>query len=282
MHEQLEVRLASYPWYFEDWICSETRTGMNLTERGLYRDLLDFCWYYGSLPTDLKTLRKMTQSEPKMFRKATAKVLSCFTILADGRYHHPKVDDKRKELQQLVLFRREIARKGGLARNLSQAKAKLPASCPPSPTPVTSSSSSGSSEPLSKGEIHNTSGPKKAAAPSALSVCASPLKEQSQELAAVLRVFGEFGRGCTQADSKRCERAWAKLTTAERQTVVLHLGNGIPGWRSRPTSKIPHPWNYLEGRYWERDIPRKQPVRSEGEIRQQESLLRVAQLAFGK
>jgi hypothetical protein len=115
-----------------------------------------------------------------------------------------------------------------------------------------------------------------------VAVCVSPLEESQRELAAVLAVFADFGRGCSAADVKRCERAWAKLTPAERRAVGLHLGNIIPAWRCRPTAKIAHPWNYLEGRYWERDIPRKQPVRSEGEAIRQEQLMRTARMAFGK
>ena len=116
---------------------------------------------------------------------------------------------------------------------------------------------------LKSGETHHTRekvGAKSKPA-AAVAVCVPPLEEQRKELAAVLAVFSDFGRGCSAADAKRCERDWTKLSAADRQAVGVHLRDSIPGWRSRPTSKIPHPWNYLEGRYWERDIPRRQPQR---------------------
>jgi uncharacterized protein YdaU (DUF1376 family) len=121
------IRLAYYPWYFEDWLCSETRSSMTAAERGIYRDLLDFCWYYGNLPNDNKTLRGMLQVDSKSYRSSIQVVLSKFVLGPDGRYHHPKVDDKRKHLEDRLLSHRARGKMGGLAKASALAVAKATA-----------------------------------------------------------------------------------------------------------------------------------------------------------
>ena len=68
-----EVQIKSYPWYLDDWFASETRASFNLAERGLYREMLDFCWYYGSLPPDVKLLAKLVLFAGKTWEKGTPK-----------------------------------------------------------------------------------------------------------------------------------------------------------------------------------------------------------------
>ena len=247
------VQIKSYPWYLDDWFASETRASLNLAERGLYRELLDLCWYHGSLPTDLKMLRKLTQIEPNSFRKATGKVLACFHILDDGRYHHPKVDANRNRLERLLLLRRRSGQIGGLARASGQASAKASACGNTATATSTKPSSQESSEAFSCCTNRNV-------APAAL-VRAAPVDGSATPLRAVLEVFASFGRGCAPADGKRCERAWAKLSDADRRAAAAHVNASVIEWRSRPTEKIAQPWNYLEGRHWERVAQRRQPQR---------------------
>lgn len=127
--------LASYPWYLDDWLQSETRTSMCLGERGLYRELLDLCWLEGSIPNDPKLLRKMTQSGAKEFSTFFKKVSNRF-YEKDGRLFHKKVDEKRNSLVGYHLERSESGRKGGLAS--SSAKAALKPSPSPSPSSLPS------------------------------------------------------------------------------------------------------------------------------------------------
>jgi hypothetical protein len=104
------------------------------------------------------------------------------------------------------------------------------------------------------------------AAPTALA-CVSPPGQAdptAAELVAVLAVFRDFGRGCSRYDRVRCERLWRQLTPEDRRAVGTNLQDCILAWRERPTDKIPQPWNYLGGRYWERMIPRHQPQREMG------------------
>lgn len=122
----------------------------------------------------------------------------------------------------------------------------------PEPEPIQSSSSSEISTPVGN---HNT----QAAAPSALLPATT-----TGDLAALLDVFREFGRGCSDRDLTNCQRLWAKLTDAERHAAASDIHASLSSWRGRPTEKIPQPWNYLEGRYWERNINRKQPKQEMG------------------
>jgi hypothetical protein len=93
----------------------------------------------------------------------------------------------------------------------------------------------------------------------------------------VLEVFASFGRGCADNDRKRCERAWTKLSDADRRAAASHVHASLFEWRGRPTEKIAQPWNYLEGRHWERVAPRRQPQHETGRF---ERNFRVAATNF--
>jgi len=138
-----KVRLASYPWYFEDWLFSETRASFTLAERGLYRDLLDYCWYYGSLPADVEILGKLCGEDwsPRQLRskKRTTliqNVTKKFHILADGRYHHPKVDEKRKLLVGFNLQRQRAGKKSAQVRKKTSTSVQRALQPSPSPSLV--------------------------------------------------------------------------------------------------------------------------------------------------
>ena len=69
--------LPWYKWFQGDWLTSETRFGMTLAERGLYRDLLDIHYSEGSIPADERKLRAMVGAH-KGFARAWAQVQKYF------------------------------------------------------------------------------------------------------------------------------------------------------------------------------------------------------------
>jgi hypothetical protein len=86
------------------------------------------------------------------------------------------------------------------------------------------------------------------------------------ELAALLALFAEFGRGCSPRDLKTCSLLWSKLSEPDRLAAAAGVVASLADWRTRPSEKIPQPWNYLSGRYWERARTRLQPQREEGKF----------------
>ena len=111
--------IHSYPWYLDDWSKSETRLIYSLEERGLYRELLDACWDRGSLPNDPEMLEQIVAKRGPThvpFTELLQKILKQFLLAQDGRWHHPKVDEKRQELFALKEMRREFGSRGGKAK----------------------------------------------------------------------------------------------------------------------------------------------------------------------
>ncbi len=107
--------IHSYPWYFADWLQSEARFDLSLSERGLYRDLLDLCYQDGSIPSDERRLRLMAACGDDEFTSAWEKVKNLFEE-RDGRLYNEKVSGVRGRIEQWHEGKRQAGRKGGTAK----------------------------------------------------------------------------------------------------------------------------------------------------------------------
>jgi len=105
------VAIHSYPWYFADWRSSEAVMAMTSEERGIYRELLDYCWEAGSLPADERLLQRMSLATDAEWRRSWSVVRQMFAE-RDGRLWHAKVDERRPELMRWHESRRAAGRKG--------------------------------------------------------------------------------------------------------------------------------------------------------------------------
>ena len=110
-----DQKLHSYPWYISDWRESETRIALTISERGLYRELLDHCYSEGSLPNDERTLAMIAAVAPVEFRKSWRRVSSLFEEHS-GRLYHWKVTEIRNGLLRWHRGRAEAGKRGGLAK----------------------------------------------------------------------------------------------------------------------------------------------------------------------
>jgi len=115
-------KLHSYPWYPADWLLSETRMGMTLEERSIYRDLLDHCWQDGSLPLSSRVLASIAGASRSEWEKCSAAVLAQFEQ-RDGRLYHRKIDERRPDLVRWHSGRSEAGKKGAEKRWLSHSSA---------------------------------------------------------------------------------------------------------------------------------------------------------------
>lgn len=135
--------IQSYPWYIADWRESETRISLSLAERGLYRELLDYCYLEGSLPKDQTRLSRLAGCSPKEFSQSWGPVSKLFDEDGD-RLTHRKVN----EVKAKVLKYHEQKKHAGAASGRSRRERSLnvrsfvaqtrvePAPAPaPSPTP---------------------------------------------------------------------------------------------------------------------------------------------------
>lgn len=115
------MTLHSYPWYPADWLGSETRARLSQAGRNIFRELLDFCWKDGSLPTDKAALTRMIGCTRREFDEAWIVIGMKFDNRG-GRLYHPRVDERRPELIDWREARREAGRRGGLASGESRSK----------------------------------------------------------------------------------------------------------------------------------------------------------------
>lgn len=93
--------IQSYPWYIADWRESETRLMLSLAERGLYRELLDYCYLEGSFPADESKIKLISSADGHEFARAWKSVRSLFELVSmpDGdRFVHSKVNEVRVKL----------------------------------------------------------------------------------------------------------------------------------------------------------------------------------------
>lgn len=112
--------IHSYPWYFDDWLLSQTRMSMNSAERGLYRDVLDICYRDGKVPDDTNLLIRMLAVSAKEFKSAWPTVRRQL-VQVEGGLSHPRVLAELPDLQRLAEMRTTASRAAARTR---WAKAK--------------------------------------------------------------------------------------------------------------------------------------------------------------
>lgn len=132
--------IQSYPWYIADWRQSETVARMTLSQKGLYRELLDYCYLEGSIPDDRRLLLKIAgcnmeaeaehcvstgEALPEhSLRTARARlghdlstVLALFEHnVSTHRFHHSKVEEVRTKVLSYHEQKRHAGAKSGQAR----------------------------------------------------------------------------------------------------------------------------------------------------------------------
>jgi uncharacterized protein YdaU (DUF1376 family) len=100
--------LASYPWYVSDWRGSKLRVKLSTTGRGIFRELMDYCWEVGSLPVDERHLTAISGSTKAEFTKEWP-AIKCEFFQEDGVLKHHKVEANRPKLVNFRETRRRNA-----------------------------------------------------------------------------------------------------------------------------------------------------------------------------
>lgn len=169
--------IQSYPWYIADWRESETRRRLTPLQRGLYRELLDYCFLEGSLPDDRQILFSIagvnmgteadltldmsrSQSDHALKSARTRLGHSLSTVLSlfvhneiTHRYTHPKVDEILPKLFSYHEQKRHAGAKSGKARReraLNGRSEQKPEIDEPSPAPAPAPAPSASIPPRSE------------------------------------------------------------------------------------------------------------------------------------
>ena len=106
------------PWvkhWPTDWLGRELRYSMNLAERGMYRDLLDYCHAEGSIPTDSAVLQRLLSVGSAEFEAAWPRVSKEFTKDPSNpnRLVNEEVSRIASETKKFSRTQAEKGKKGG-------------------------------------------------------------------------------------------------------------------------------------------------------------------------
>lgn len=118
--------IHSYPWYMEDWRGSQARLMLNLEERALYRELLDFCYIERSLPTDERMLARIANCSDDEFKRTWPSVQKLFNE-RNGRYYNQKVNQVLERLDGYHEQKRKAGRASGERRRNGKGTGVPPA-----------------------------------------------------------------------------------------------------------------------------------------------------------
>lgn len=99
----------AFQFYPKDWLSDARVLAMDAAARGVYINLLCVCWMHQELPSTETDLRRLASCTPRVWRHTKDRVLACFTLGADGRYRHKRLDEER---QKQLEFQRD-GKKGG-------------------------------------------------------------------------------------------------------------------------------------------------------------------------
>lgn len=122
-------KLLMMPWFPESFIAA-TR-GWNLTQRAIYRELLDAQWIGGSLPADEEELMRLAGATKQEWAKAWPAVKKKFELV-DGVYTNDRLEQHRTKALSLTAKRKLGAYKTNAKRygnaSLSESLSDRPAS----------------------------------------------------------------------------------------------------------------------------------------------------------
>ena len=84
-------------WVITWWKDTPIVQSMTGCERGLYWELLDHCWAFGSLPTNEAELMRLALCTAQEWEACWPKIKPCFSVGEDGDYHDARIDEARRK-----------------------------------------------------------------------------------------------------------------------------------------------------------------------------------------
>lgn len=131
-------RSPAFQWYPEAYFSSSRVQRMSHTERGIYIDLLSYCWLENGLPTSTDLLAGMLRISPKRFARiwSNGPLHECFHE-RNGRLFNARQERERKKQREFREQKSAAARSGWSRRNADamHVHSKDDAACTPSAMP---------------------------------------------------------------------------------------------------------------------------------------------------
>lgn len=241
--------LSSYPWYVSDWRGSQMRIALSTAGRGMYRELLDYCWETGYLPLDERSLIAISGGSKTEFKREWD-VMKVAFFEQDGVLKHHKVEEKRDKLVHFRETRRSNAsgkRNAGASDNAIAKASALPSGDAiggPSLLPPPSYPSD------------NTSSP--ACADGVMKSLSSRYKSKLWKSEEQQEWFHAWW-GCVWLKVGRgeAEKAFSRIVTERAifDAVMKATVEQGPIMQQRERQFIKHPSSWLNGKHWMDEQP---------------------------
>ena len=107
----------AFQFYPRDWLSSSGTRTMSYAERGMYCELLSHQWLDGSIPCTENEISRLLGVTRAVWRKASPRVLSRFTIvMKDGRLKNKRLEEVRAEQHAFREERSQAGKKGAAIR----------------------------------------------------------------------------------------------------------------------------------------------------------------------
>ena len=89
--------LPWYPWNPRQWQASRKVQRMTWAARGIYRELMDECWFKRVIPSTINGLAELLETEHEELAHAIPQFIRCFELLEDGTMFSPFIEAVRTE-----------------------------------------------------------------------------------------------------------------------------------------------------------------------------------------
>lgn len=112
-------KLPWFPFYYQLWMTDIDVRMLSNAERGIYLDMLCFCYSENGLPDDRKILDRVFPCE-----KEELDLLLTFFISKEGRLHHPKLDAIREDQGAVAKARSKAGKKSAQVKKAQALRAE--------------------------------------------------------------------------------------------------------------------------------------------------------------
>jgi hypothetical protein len=112
----MKAHSPCYLWWPKDYLTDLRTRQLNLTEHGVYRTLLDFCWLEGFVPRACNRLIGMTEAEEDLVDLDHIFDMLLEPLADDPElYYSPRIERIREEMLSKQKKLQDAGRAGGLA-----------------------------------------------------------------------------------------------------------------------------------------------------------------------
>jgi uncharacterized protein YdaU (DUF1376 family) len=243
----------SIQFYPRDYLADADVRMLNYAQRGIYMDLLCYCWERDGLPAEHKLLGKLLGLSAKECDRLLPEVMVLFTKSESG-YHHERL------LKQKELYAEKSAKASAsaLRRHHKIDANALPTHCEGNAIIAVADAVAeavlldGSGEKVQEGGCD---------CPEFELACqAEPEPAKSQKPAAEPEGFDEFYAAYPKHVGRRtAAKTWGKLKPSPelRARIMADVESRAAtwDWQKQGGQFVPHPATYLNGKRWEDDLP---------------------------